>query len=129
MITCGNTFLIEDEDGYDCHLCIVITPPTYGEVVIVSITTERGRSEMLVRLQKGDHPFLEYPSVISYAYSRVTTVEEIETAVKSGTAIPRADASGKLLKRAQDGLIESDRTPNWVKLRYKEIMAANTSFS
>jgi hypothetical protein len=124
MIACGNTFLIEDEDGYDCHLCIVITPPAYGEVVIVSITTERARSERLVRLQKGDHPFLDHPSVIAYAYSRVTTVEEIEIAVKSGTAIPRPDASAKLVQRAQDGLLESDRTPNWVKLRYREIMGS-----
>lgn len=77
---------------------------------------------MLVLLQKGDHPFLEHPSVISYVYSRVTTVEEIETAVKNGTAVPRPDASAKLVERAQSGLIESDRTPKWVKLRYKEIM-------
>lgn len=129
MITCGNAFLIEDEDGYDCHLCIVITPPSYGEVVIVSVTTKRARSEMLVCLKKGDHPFLEHDSVISYAYSRVTTVEEIERAVKNGTAVPRTDASAKLVQRAQDGLIESDRTPTWVKQRYKEIMAANTNFS
>jgi mRNA-degrading endonuclease toxin of MazEF toxin-antitoxin module len=122
MITCGNTFLLEDEDGYDCHLCIVITPPNYGEVVIVSVTTQRAKSEMLVRLNKEDHPFLEHDSVISYAYSRVTSVDEIERAVKSGTAIPRTDASPKLVQRAQDGLIESDRTPTWVKQRYKDIM-------
>jgi hypothetical protein len=124
MITCGNTFLIEDEDGYNCHLCIVITPPDCGEVVIVSVTTERARSETLVRLNEEDHPFLEHASVISYAYSRVTTVEEIETGVKNGTAMPRADASPKLLRRAQAGLIESDRTPNWVKLRFREIMGS-----
>jgi hypothetical protein len=124
MITCGNTFLIEDEDGYNCHLCIVITPPDCGEVVIVSVTTERARSETLVRLNKEDHPFLEHASVISYSYSRVTTVEEIETGVKNGTAMPRADASPKLLRRAQAGLIESDRTPNWVKLRFREIMGS-----
>jgi len=122
MIICGNTFLIEDEDGYDCHLCIVITPPNFGEVVIVSVTTERSRSEMMVRLKPGDHPFIDRPSVISYAYSRVTTAEEIEAAVKNGTAKPRANASEKLLKRAQDGLLESDRTPNWVKQRYRDII-------
>ena len=84
MIDCGNAFLIEDEDGYNCHLCIVITPPNCGEVVIVSVTTERARSEMLVRLNKGDHPWLEHPSVISYAYSRVTTVEEIDEPLRMG---------------------------------------------
>lgn len=122
MIDCGNTFLIEDEDGYNCHLCVVITPPDCGEIVIVSVTTERAKSETLVRLNKGDHPFIDHASVISYVYSRVTTIEEIETAVKNGTAIPRATASANLLRRAQSGLIESDRTPRWVKQRYKEIM-------
>jgi hypothetical protein len=122
MISCGNTFLIEDEDGYDCHLCIVVTPPSYGEVVIVSVTTERARSETLVRLKKDDHPFIKHPSVISYTYSRVTSIQEIEAAVKNGTAMPRPDASAKLIQRAQEGLIESDRTPNWVKQRYREIM-------
>jgi hypothetical protein len=122
MVTCGNAFLIEDEDGYDCHLCIVVTPPSFGEVVIVSVTTKRARSETLVCLKKGDHPFIEHDSVISYAYSRVTTVEEIETAVKNRTAMSRANASDSLLRRAQAGLIESDRTPNWVKQRYREIM-------
>jgi hypothetical protein len=122
MISCGNTFLIEDEDGYDCHLCILVTPPSDGEVVIVAVTTERARSETLVRLKKEDHPFLTHASVISYAYSRVTTTEEIERAVKNGTAMPRANASESLLKRAQAGLLESDRTPNWVKLRYRDFM-------
>ena len=121
MITCGSTFLIEDEEGYNCHLCIVITPPSNGEVVIVSITTERANSEMMVRLKAGDHPFIKHPSVITYAYSTVSTVEEIDAAVRNGTAIPRANASESLLKRAQGGLLESDRTPNWVKQRYRDL--------
>jgi len=122
MVSCGNTFLIEDEDGYDCHLCIVITPPYEGQVVIVSVTTERSRSETLVRLKAGDHPFITHNSVISYAYSRIIDVEEIERTVKSGMAKPRADASPALLKRVQDGLTESDRTRNDVRMFYREIM-------
>ena len=122
MISSGNTFLYEDEDGYDCHLCIVVTPPSDGEVVIVSITTRRARSETLSCLKKGEHPFIRHDSVISYAYSRVTAVKDIEKAVKNGTAKAREDVSANLLRRAREGLIESDRTPRWVKQRYKEIM-------
>jgi len=86
MLTCGDTFLIEDEEGLDSHLWIVLTPPNEGEVVIVSVTTERRKSEKLVRLKKGDHPFITHDSVIPYSYAKVVTVESIETAIKNGVA-------------------------------------------
>ena len=121
-VSCGDTFLIEDEEGYDCHLWIILTPVTEGEVVIVSVTTERRRSETLVKLNSGDHPFIKHPSVIAFAYSKVVTVESIETAIRNGVAKSRESASQTLLKKAQSGLLESDRTPHDVKHLYKVFM-------
>lgn len=122
MLECGDTFLIEDVDGPECHLWIVITPPSEGEVVIVSVTTKRQKSETLVILKKGDHPFIEHDSVIAYRYSKVVTVESIETAIKNGTAKKREPASPSLLKRAQDGLLESDFISHGVRSLYKTFM-------
>lgn len=122
MLTCGDTFLIEDEDGPECHLWIVITPPNEGEVVIVSVTTKRKKSEILVVLNKGDHPFIEHESVIAYRYSKVVTTESVEAAIRNGTARQREAASPNLLKRAQEGLLESDFTPNGIKSLYKSFM-------
>ncbi len=119
MITCGDTLLLEDEDGCDQHLCIVVTPPT---VAVVSITTRRRKSETLVTLQKEDHPSLTHESVIAFRYSRIVKVEYIENAVKNKDAAPREHASEKLLKRAQDGLLESEHTPYGVIDFYKSAM-------
>ena len=123
MINCGDTFLLEDEDGCDQHLCIVVTPPTEDKVAVVSITTRRNKSETLVVLQKEDHPSLTHESVIAYRYSRVVKVEYIENAVKNKDAAPRDPASANLLKRAQDGLMESEFTPYGVISFYKDAMA------
>jgi mRNA-degrading endonuclease toxin of MazEF toxin-antitoxin module len=120
MLKCGDTFLIEDEDGPECHLWIVVTPPSEGEVVIVSVTTKRKKSETLVVLKKGDHPFIEHDSVIAYHYSKVVTVESIEAAIKNGTAKQHAAVSPELLKKAKAGLLESDFTENGVRSLYKE---------
>jgi mRNA-degrading endonuclease toxin of MazEF toxin-antitoxin module len=122
MLTCGDTFLIEDVDGPECHLWIVITPPGEDEVVIVSVTTKRQKSETLVILKKGDHPFIEHDSVIAYKYSKVVTVESIETALKNGTAKRHQPASDSLLKRAQQGLLESDFTSHGVRSLFRIFM-------
>jgi len=122
MLACGDTFLIEDEDGPESHLWIVITPPSEGEVVIVSVTSSRKKSETLVTLNKGDHPFIEHDSVIAYRYSRIVTTESIETAIRNGTARRREAVSAKLLKRAQEGLLESDFTPHGIKALYRTFM-------
>jgi hypothetical protein len=122
MITCGDTFLLEDEDGYDQHLCIVVTPPSEDKVAVVSVTTRHSRSEALVVLQKEDHPFLTHESVIAYRYSRVVKIEYIENAVRNKEAAPRERASENLLRRAQAGLVESEFTPYGVITFYKSAM-------
>ena len=119
MLKCGDTFLIEDEDGPECHLWIVITPPSEGEVVIVSVTTKRKKSETLTVLKKGDHPFIEHESVIAYRHSKVVTVESIEVAIRNGTAKRHEAVSPQLLKRVKTGLLESDFTENGVRSLYK----------
>ncbi|MFZ0803891.1 MAG: hypothetical protein WBQ09_18655 [Terriglobales bacterium] len=122
MINCGDTFLLEDEDGCDQHLCIVVTPPVDDKVAVVSITTRRNKSETLVVLQKEDHPSLTHESVIAYRYSRVVKIEYIENAVNNKDAARREPASANLLRRAQEGLLESDFVEYGVKAFYREAM-------
>jgi len=124
MLNCGDTFLIDDEEGYERHLWIVITPPTEDEdeVVIVSITTLRQYSETLVKLHQGDHSFIKHESVIAYSHAMVVAVEYIETAIKNGTAERTDPVTAALLNRVQAGLVESDRTPNGVKYFYRSVM-------
>jgi mRNA-degrading endonuclease toxin of MazEF toxin-antitoxin module len=77
MLNLGDTFLTGDAEDDTLHLWIILTPPSEGEVVTVSVTTRRRKSETLVQLHPGDHPFIAHESVIAYAYARIRTVEEI----------------------------------------------------
>jgi len=78
MLSCGDTFYAGDTEDDEPHLNIVITSPEEGEVVTVPVTTKRRYSETLVQLAIGDHPFIKWQSVVSYAYAKIRTVEEIE---------------------------------------------------
>lgn len=118
MLNCGDTFYAADTEDDEPHLCIVITPPEAGDVVVVSVTTRRRKSETLVRLEVGDHPFIKHSSVIAYAYSRIRSVDEIELAIKSGNAKMREPVSSELLRRIRAGLRDSDFTPNGVRHFY-----------
>lgn len=125
MLNRGDTFLTGDEQDDTLHLWIVLTPPCEGEVVTVSVTTKRRRSETLVELHPGDHPFIVHDSVIAYSYARIRTVEEIEVAVASGAAKLREPVSPELLRRVCNGLLDSDFTPNGIRHFYKSIQKDN----
>jgi len=125
MLSRGDTFLTGDEQDDTLHPWIILTPPSEGEVVTVSVTTKRRRSETLVELHPGDHPFIVHDSVIAYSYSRIRTVEEIEVAVASGTAKLREPISPKILERVCNGLLDSDFTPNGIRNFYKNTLESN----
>lgn len=122
MLRQGDTFLTGDEQEDTLHLWIILTPPSEGEVITVSVTTKRRRSETLVQLHAGDHPFIVHDSVIAYSYSRIRTVEEIDHALATGAAKLREPVTPQLLARVCRGLIDSDFTPNGIRHFYKSVM-------
>ena len=69
MLDCGDTFLTGDGDEDNFHLWVVITPAIEGEVITVCVVTALKRSERLVVLNKGDHPFIQHESVVAYYFS------------------------------------------------------------
>lgn len=115
---CGSTFLLYDSDQADGkpHLHIVISEVDESDrLVLVSVTTERAKSDTMVRLVPGDHPFIEHASVITYAYSKLMTSAQIRSLVACGDARPKEPASNRLLERAQLGMLETDRAPEEVQ--------------
>lgn len=122
MLECGDTFLAGDTDNEYFHLWIVVTPPIEGEVVTVCVATKRKRSETLVVLHAGDHPFIVHDSVIAYSYSAIRLVDDIEAAFSTGAAKKREPVASEILQRVQAGLLDSDRTPNGVLRYYKDVM-------
>lgn len=121
-LNCGDTFLTGDGDEDNFHLWIVLTPPSEGEVVTVCMVTAHKRSERLVVLNKGDHPFVQHESVIAYRFSQIRSVEDIQELLRSGAAKPRDPVNPELLKRIRAGLLDSDFTPNGVRAYYRLVM-------
>jgi hypothetical protein len=113
---CGDTFMIEDEDGCDEHLHVVLTTPSLaGEVVTASISTRRRRSEVLVCVHPGEHPFVTSESIVPYRFSAIRSCAAIEASVKCGRARPKSKASPELVRRMQAGLVDSEFTPPGVR--------------
>jgi hypothetical protein len=121
MLNCGDTFLTGDGDENNFHLWVIISPPSQGEVVTVCVVTAHKRSERLVVLNAGDHPFIRHESVIAYGHSQIRAVCDIEAALTAGIAKQRESVEEKLLKRIQAGLMESDFTPNQVRHYYNSL--------
>lgn len=121
MLSCGDTFLTDDGDEENFHLWIIITPPNEGEVITVCVVTAHKRSERLVVLNSGDHPFITHESVIAYGWSKIRAVGDIEAAFAAKAAKLREPISPAILKRAQDALLDSDFTPNGVRHYFKSL--------
>lgn len=108
----GDTFMLEDEDGEGEHLHVLITSPSKsGEVVTVSISTRRPRSEALVCLYPGEHPFITRESICPYRFARIREVQAIEEALRNGWARSKEKATGNLVSKLTAGLRDSDFTP------------------
>lgn len=120
-MNCGDAFMIEDDDQAKEHLHIVLSKPNNrGELVTASICTQQSRSEILVCLGVGDHPFISRPSVVPYRHARIRRVGDIESAIKNGTARPRERASRQVVSRMQAGLLDSAFVANEVRAFYRE---------
>lgn len=116
MIQYGDTFMFDDDEDVTGHLHIVITKPNEkGEVVTVPVTTQRRHSETIVMLDKGDHPRIKHPSVISFTHSRIRTLASIDALIKSYDATKKPPMDESVLKRCREGALESDNTPNDVR--------------
>ena len=115
---CGSAYLLYDDEDPTSkpHLHVVISDPDEsGCIVLVSITTERAKSDTTTRLEAGIHRFLVDPSVVAYNYSKMLSRDQLNNLIESGDAIPKADASETIVRRAQAGMQETRRAPREVQ--------------
>jgi|SRR6185437_4584718 len=116
MIGYGDTFMLDDDEDATGHLHIIITKPNgKGEVVTVSVTSQRKYSETIVTLKAGDHPRITHPSVIAFAYSKKRTIAQLESLIQSYDCKKKAPMEENILVRCRKGALESDNTPNEVR--------------
>lgn len=122
MLKCGDTFLTGDGDEDNFHLWVIVTSPSEGEVVTVCMVTARKKTERLVQLAPGDHPFVKHNSAIAYGFSKIRTVADIESLFANGSAYPKEPMAPHVLSRIQAGVIDSDFVPNGVRAFYLAVL-------
>ena len=75
-------FLTGDGDEDNFHLGYR-HPIAEGEVVTVCMVTATKKTERLVSLEPGDHPFIKHKSAISYGFSKIRMVADIEPLLRT----------------------------------------------
>lgn len=111
--------MLEDEDGASEHLHVILTSPSLaGEVVTVSISTHRPKSETLVCLKVGEHDFITRPSVCPYRFAKIRSVASIVAAIEEGYARKHNPASEALIAKLASGLLDSDFAPPGIRAFY-----------
>jgi hypothetical protein len=126
MLSCGDTFYASDDEDVEPHLFVIVTPPHEGQVITVSVTTRHRKSEALVILNVGDHPFIKWASVISYRHAQIRNVKQLEAAIECGLAAKREPVSASLLRRIRAGLLESVFTEYGVLQFYRDLKIQDT---
>ena len=112
----GDTFLDKTDNP---HLWIVAAGPSEDNcVILVNLTSMKGRDDRTTICQIGDHPFISRTSCIAYKYAVLTEVSSIELALAEGKFSPRDDCSPQFLKKVAGGLLESLSTPNRIQNAY-----------
>lgn len=98
------------------HLHVVISGPDENDLlVLVSVTTERAKSDTMTRLEAGIHQSIDTPSVIAYSYSKIMSCDQLRRLIETGEAIPKANASEVLVHRARSGMQETRRAPREIQ--------------
>lgn len=118
---CGRTLFISRSERSKNHLWVVLNDPCGpdGQVVIVSLTTKRDHSDPTVTLLPHEHPFVVRPTAVHYPEARLVHASQLQSLIESGATSTHADCNGDLVKRIADGLLASDRAPQWIAQWYQ----------
>ena len=111
MISVRDTLLIPDDRGNE-HLFVVIAKDEKREaVLLVNFTSSRIGGDHTCVVGANEHPFLKYDSTINYADARITPIRNIEYNLEKKTFKKHFPVSKGLLKKIQDGALNSHSIP------------------
>jgi len=108
----GDTFLFLDIPQK--HLWIVISDPVANPtdpVVIVSLTSYRGRAGETCVLDVGDHPFLKHATAVFYGKATPWPKDRLEGLARSHRLEMHEAVEPGVLERIRIGASESWHTP------------------
>jgi hypothetical protein len=131
MLRAGDCLWIEtntDRDGnYIRHLHIILTDPLPSDTttIIVCIETLNSpRQDRTVLLKAGDPPAVTHESYVNYKRARIAAIKDLETLISRRHASKVKPASPAVLIRVRKGILDSDFTPEEVRQRYLDDLAA-----
>ncbi len=124
MLELGDTFLLPRDTNKVSHLWIVITESEeMGKAVCVNVSSSSSSfCDETVVLQPGDHPFISKKSVIRYMDAKVLDLKEVDKAIKGCfhfTCVKKEKCEHELLKKIQEGLLESQHTSKHIQDRLR----------
>ena len=103
------------------HLHVVLTRPNReGDVVVVSLTTYRPKSDPTVILNVGDHPFVRHQTAVNYRKAVATSAEILEERLAGGVYVIYPPVRSDVLRRIQEGIGKSDFTPTGIQKTWME---------
>jgi mRNA-degrading endonuclease toxin of MazEF toxin-antitoxin module len=106
------------------HLYVVVTPPvgTPPLAVIVNLTSQRAHSDTTLTLHPGDHPFITNPTAVNYMHARLLSIEWLKKEIDAKMAWADFPFEPEVLKRIQDGVLQSPFTPHNIKQHFVRAM-------
>jgi hypothetical protein len=107
----GDCFLILAEEPKR-HLWVVISDPAINEaeVILVSFTTLRPKSDPACVVEPGEHPFMAERTCVAYRYGRCLPLSRLEALERTNGIRMKEPLSADLLERVLAGARDSDFT-------------------
>jgi hypothetical protein len=122
MLSVGNTLLIPTPPNNKEHLFIIIAiEKSSNAALLVNITSPKIGCDCSCSINIGEHPFLEYNSVINYGDARVTPISNLEYSLKKSIIKKHSPVSKELLKKIRDGALISLDIP----IKYRNFLCSN----
>ncbi len=115
--TPGDTFLQLGARGLPAHLWVVISDairPGEG-VAIVNFTTWDPDKDPSCRLDRGDHPFIEHATCVSYRDARIVAMDVLNSLEQQVSIVRKSPVSDRILGRIRVGAASSPFLP--IKIR------------
>jgi hypothetical protein len=126
MANLGETWMLPKPGQETEHLWVLITrpDPASSEAIMVNVTTQRPHSDTTTVLNRGDHPFIQRPSVVLYADARTVDTRLLDQAVAAGSFRSHGAFSALVLGRIQAGVRTSPFTPKKIKESFARAVIA-----
>ena len=97
------------DDSSGGHFYVVITPPSFPEVLVVNFSKQGPRKDQSCVVKPGCHPNIVEESVVAFDYAAVVPTLEVQRNIDEGVFELKDDAAHDLLVSIWDGAYETNR--------------------